>query len=371
MARVVLIEPYYGGSHRSWADSWVRHSRHEISLVTHPDEFWRWRLRGGAVTLAADFAEVVAAHGQPDAVVVSGLVDVAAFAGHARRSLRDTPLATYVHESQVLYPLAPNQRADTSAALVNWQSLVASDAVWFNSAFHSVALREALPRLLGSQPEPTHRHLIEPVFERAGVLWPGVESAALIESERTVRAVPRVLWNQRWDHDKNPHAVFAALAHMADQGIAFTLALAGQNQRPDNPDFAWVHEQLGDRIDHHGYLPADDYRQLLLSSDVVVSAADHEFFGIAIVEALAAGAVPVLPTRLSFPELIEPQWHEAALYPDGDLRTRLRTVLSDLDGARGRVEGLRASMARFDASASATSHDEAVDRLIDSQKKNS
>ena len=85
MARVVLVEPYYGGSHRAWVDAWVRHTRHEITLVTHPDEFWRWRMRGGAVTLAAAFDDVVAAQGRPDAVVVSGLVDVAAFAGHARQ----------------------------------------------------------------------------------------------------------------------------------------------------------------------------------------------------------------------------------------------------------------------------------------------
>jgi len=111
MARVVLVEPYYGGSHRAWVDAWVRHTRHEITLVTHPDAFWRWRMRGGAVTLAAAFDDVVAAQGRPDAVVVSGLVDVAAFAGHARRSLGSRPLATYFHESQMLYPLAPNQRA--------------------------------------------------------------------------------------------------------------------------------------------------------------------------------------------------------------------------------------------------------------------
>ena len=50
---VVVVEPWYGGSHRAWADGMVRHSDHAVRLVTHPDRFWRWRLRGGAVTLAA------------------------------------------------------------------------------------------------------------------------------------------------------------------------------------------------------------------------------------------------------------------------------------------------------------------------------
>jgi len=364
VASVVLVEPYYGGSHRAWADTWAHHSRHDISLITHPDEFWRWRLRGGAVTLAHEFGEHVEQHGTPDAVVVSGLVDVAAFAGHARRWLGDRPVALYVHESQLLYPLAPNQRADPAAALTNWQSLVAADAVWFNSAFHQEALRQALPALLSSQPTPRHNHLIDKVFAKSKVLWPGVETAALIKAPRVERPVPRVLWNQRWDHDKNPPSVFSALAQLADDGVAFTLALAGQNQRPDNADFAWVYEHMKDRIDHHGYVPEGSYADMLLASDVIVSAADHEFFGIAHVEAMAAGAVPVVPDRLSFPELIASQWHETSLYPDGELRTHLRRVLTDLDGTRTRLSGLRESMARFDAAPSAQAHDQAVDDLL-------
>jgi hypothetical protein len=33
--RVLLVEPYYGGSHRAWADGYVEHSRHDVKLVTH------------------------------------------------------------------------------------------------------------------------------------------------------------------------------------------------------------------------------------------------------------------------------------------------------------------------------------------------
>jgi len=364
MASVVLVEPYYGGSHQAWADSWVRHSAHDISLITHPDEFWRWRLRGGAVTLAESFASHVGDHGAPDVVVVSGLVDVAGFVGQARRSLGGVPVATYVHESQLLYPLAPNQRTDSSAALINWQSLVASDAVWFNSAFHRDGLHNALPRLLDAQPAPTHSHLIADVFARASVLWPGVETNSLANHTRSSRSVPLVVWNQRWDHDKNPHAVFSALANLADDGVPFRLALAGQNQQRGSRKLGAVLDRLRDRIDHQGFVPNKAYTDLLLQSDVVVSAADHEFFGIAIVEAIAAGALPVLPQRLSFPELIEPRWHELALYPDGELRSRLRHVLVNHAEVRGELAGLRDSMRQFDASLSAAAHDDAVNRLI-------
>lgn len=364
MANIVLIEPFYGGSHQAWADAWIDHSRHDVVLISHPDQFWRWRLRGGSVTLAEAFIAHVEQHGPPDAVVVSGMVDVAAFVGHARRALASRPVAMYLHESQLLYPSAPNQRQDNAAALTNWRSMAAADALWFNSAFHRDAIAQALPALLAAQPEPTHEHLIRRAFENTTVLWPGVVADQLIAGHRTPNRVPRVLWNQRWDHDKNPSAVFSALAAVAARGIEFTVALAGENQRPESSEFDHVTELLGDRVDYRGFAPQADYERLLLSSDVVVSAADHEFFGIALVEAMAAGAVPVLPTRLSFPELVPPGWHDVTLYPDGELRLRLAEVLSDIGAAQEKIVGLRASMARFDVEVAAVAHDDAVDALL-------
>ena len=56
---------------------------------------------------------------------------------------------------------------------------------------------------------------------------------------------------------------------------------------------------------HWGY--ADDrstYQQLLGAADIVASTADHEFFGIGIVEACAAGALPLVPNRLAYPEVL-------------------------------------------------------------------
>ena len=380
MASVVLVESYYGGSHRAWADSWVEHSRHDIELLTLPGEYWRWRLRGAAVSLAPLMVDLVekrqAAGRSVDAVVVSSLIDAASFAGLARRSLGSIPIAVYQHESQLLYPLAPNQRRDSTLALLNWQSLVFADAVWFNSDFHRSAMRTALPELLDQQPTPSHDGLLDEVFAKSRVLWPGVAAAELIQQNRAdvsgsaarSAAGPLVLWNQRWDHDKNPQAVFSALAALAQSGVRFRLALAGENQRHGTAQSLWVRDALGSRIVHEGFLPREDYLQLLLRSDVVASAADHEFFGIALVEAMAAGAIPVLPDRLSFPELVKPAWHAEALYGEGELRSRLQRTLTEFERAERATSGLRDSMARFDVSISAASHDNAVDDLIESAR---
>ena len=70
---------------------------------------------------------------------------------------------------------------------------------------------------------------------------------------------------------------------------------------------------------------ASAYLELLLRSSVVASTAVHEFFGIAMVEAMAAGLVPLLPRALSYPELVPAEFHDAVLYDSyGDLVRRLR-----------------------------------------------
>ena len=54
-----------------------------------------------------------------------------------------------------------------------------------------------------------------------------------------------------------------------------------------------------------GYVESKgEYWKWLAKADWVLSTADHEFFGIAVVEALFAGCLPWLPEKLSYPELL-------------------------------------------------------------------
>ena len=365
--RVFLVEPYFGGSHRAWATGWARTSDLDITIVDHPAEFWRWRMRGAAVTMAERISELVAEQGPPDCVVCSDMIDLAALRGLCAGSVPpDVPWVLYLHENQLLYPLGPGQLSDIGLSTINWVSMVAADELWWNSAFQHDSFFDVIRTFLHHQPDQRHEHLIETVRSRSVVQPVGVDVLDLIDTPRSATTHPDgplVLWNQRWDHDKNPGAVFRALVKIADDGVPFRFALAGENQRVDPQEFAWVIEQLGDRVVHVGHLDRADYRALLVDSDIVVSAAHHEFFGIAIVEAIAGGAVPVLPDRQSYPEVVEPQWHDAVLYPDGELRRRLLLSITEPELVREQLVGLRDSMGRFDWSVVAPSYDSGVRRL--------
>lgn len=365
--RVLLIEPFYGGSHQAWADGYAAHSAHEVHLVTSTDEAWRWRLRGGALTLADDVAVTVAEVGRPDVVLVSDMVNLPALLGFARRSIGDAPVAAYFHENQLLYPVKGGGERDRQLGLINWLSLAAADLVLFNSAYHRDNLMAELPRFLEQAADDRHLDHLEAVIGHSEVLPLGVDLAALSPDRRPPSdgGPPLVLWNHRWEWDKQVDRALSMLQAMAEQGIEFRVALAGEQPDHLSKDLRRSVVDLGDRVIQQGWLPRDEYVDLLLRSDVVLSVAKQEFFGIAMVEAMAAGCVPVLPHDVSYPEIVPPAWHDAALHDwrGGGPVHHLRSVLTGLRAARRAVDGLAAAMRRFDWSVVAPAYDVRLEQL--------
>jgi glycosyltransferase involved in cell wall biosynthesis len=142
--------------------------------------------------------------------------------------------------------------------------------------------------------------------------------------------------------------------------VPFRLALAGE--RPTDPPEAFerLRLRLGDRLLAYGGLSRPDYVGLLRRSDVVVSTARHELFGIAVCEAAAAGAAPVLPDRLSYPEVLPSSVRYADLDGMVDAVARL---LQDPDERREAAERCGVEARRFDWRRVAPAYDEMFERI--------
>jgi hypothetical protein len=140
------------------------------------------------------------------------------------------------------------------------------------------------------------------------------------------------------------------------------VVLCGEARLGGDPARDAFETALGDRLVWSGFADEASYVELLNSSDIVVSTADHEFFGISVVEAVGAGCFPVLPDRLSYPELIPAGFHEAVLYAGGDPAPLLRSCLSDLEATRDVGRRLAGEMHIHAWQAVAPAYDEVLGR---------
>ena len=46
--KILLIEPYFTGSHKQWAEGYKSYSKHEVKILSMKGQFWKWRMHGGA-----------------------------------------------------------------------------------------------------------------------------------------------------------------------------------------------------------------------------------------------------------------------------------------------------------------------------------
>jgi glycosyltransferase involved in cell wall biosynthesis len=304
--KVLALEPYYGGSHRAFLDSWSEQSAHSWTTMGLPPYKWKWRMRHGALTLARRVAQLINDEAQWDLLFASDMLDLAQFLGLAHPSLRSLPSVVYFHENQLTYPVRVEKEHDLHFAMTNFSTAVASDTIWFNSAFHRDSFLEALPAFFKRMPDFYPDDDIAALRAKSSIHPPGVSTLRKARSPRPAGPV-RILWAARWEHDKAPETFFAALRALEGRGVDFRLSVLGESFREQPSVFEDARARFAARIDHWGFLPArEDYEAVLNEADLFVSTARHEFFGISAVEAVAAGAFPVLPYRLSYPEVMRP-----------------------------------------------------------------
>lgn len=301
--RVLALEPYYGGSHKAFLDGWIKRSRHTWAVLGLPAYKWKWRMRHGAVTLADQVVDRIGQDRGCDVLFCSDMLNLAEFLGLAPEPIRRIPSVVYFHENQLTYPVRRENERDLHFAFTNMTTALAATAVWFNSAFHRDAFLRALTDLLRRMPDHQSLDAVQRIRAKSSVQSPGID-----EFPARVPRPPgpvRILWAARWEHDKNPEDFLKALRILLARGVDFRVSVIGE-QFDESPDvFETARRRFARHIDRWGFEEnRKDYEAALKEADLVVSTANHEFFGLSIVEAIAAGCRPVLPDRLSYPEIL-------------------------------------------------------------------
>jgi glycosyltransferase involved in cell wall biosynthesis len=384
VAKVWALEPYYGGSHQQFLDGLARHSAHDFTLLTLPGRHWKWRMHGGALEIAAQAERLLAGGaGLPDVLFASDMLDLPVFLatigrggagqrrGGAAAGLAHTPAIVYFHENQLTYPLPPGAERDLGYGFKNLTTALAAETALFNSDYHRREFLTAAGELMACMPDAVPAWAVDEVAARSVVLHLGCDLRALDEArerglERAAAgaygdpaAGPMIVWNQRWEYDKAPDDLFRSLAALQGRGVPFRLAVVGSGATAPSEGFVAAKAALADRVVQWGRLEdRADYAALLWAADVVVSTAIHEFFGMSILEAVYCGCRPVLPRRLSYPELIPAEAHEDVLYGEGELVDALTRALAAPHAWS--EDWQRTWAARFDWGSLKTRYDETI-----------
>lgn len=317
--RILALEPYYGGSHQAFLDGWIKRSTHDWTLLTLPAYKWKWRMRHSAVTLAEEVQRLLVDGDNPagdwDLIFCSDMLPLAEFLGLVHPDVSRLPTVLYFHENQLTYPnQAEHQQGgrDHHFAFTNLVSALAADRVWFNSEYHLDEFFGSFKTFLQRMPDYDLTDRLIGLRQRCCVQSPGIDDFSPRSARRP--GPLRIVWNARWEHDKNPDLFFAALRKL-HQTTDFRLAVVGESFEASPDIFGQAKMEFADRITHWGFVEdRKSYDQILQDADVVVSTAEHEFFGISILEAASAGAVPVVPNRLAYPETFKRKHKENELF---------------------------------------------------------
>ncbi len=355
MARVLAVEPYSGGSHLAFVEGLAARSRHEVRAITLPPRFWKWRMRGAAISMAE---EARASGHDPEVIVASDMLSLPDFLSILGTS---APAILYMHESQLGYPVDHPDERDVHFGFTNVTSCLAARKVVWNSEFHMEAFLGALPGFVRQMPDYRPAWIAARIRERSVVIPLGVD-LELIDSVPLERdgGPPVVVWNHRWEYDKRPEAFFDALAGAAGRGADFRVAILGESFAERPAAFDAARDRLGHRIVHMGWVgDRREYARWLRRASVSVSTAAQENFGISAVEAAYAGAHPLWPRRLSYPSLLPAGAGTDHLY-DGPEALEWKLAGLVADAAAGKLDpgrwaphlrryGWAALMPRYDA----------------------
>jgi len=327
-------------------------------------------MHGGAVTLASRF---LASNHRPELILATDMLDLTTFLA-LTRGRSTCRCALYFHENQLTYPWSPGdadrrEKRDLHYAFINYASALAADAVLFNSSYHKDAFLGALPSFLRGFPDAVELASVQAIAQKSRVLPLGMDLKSLDRHRPQAGrepGPPLILWNHRWEYDKDPEAFFSALYLLADEGLDFRVAVLGESFGRAPAVFQQAKDRLGERVVQWGYLESfDQYARWLWRADILPVTSRQEFFGASVVQALYCGCQALLPDRLAYPGHVPAESAARCLYrEDESLADRLRPLLRPAADVRASLGGF---VGRYDWENLAPVYDSFLERLAEGE----
>ncbi len=355
--KILLLSAYHAVSHRYWCDGLMNQcDEHDWTLLSLPARYFQWRIRGNPLSWWSEQSEVL--RDRYDLIVATSMVDLTTLRG-LFPGLAQTPCVLYLHENQFAYPPG-NGPARVEPQMVSIYSALAADWLLFNSQYNLSTFMTGVDDLMRKLPDHCPRDLSCQLRAKSSVL-----PVPLFQAQATCcdqagddasadqpgwepswgDADIKIVWASRWEYDKGPDRLLRVLRELERRGTQYRIAILGEQFRHSPKEFETIRVEFSHRLARFGFVESrHEFQRWLSSADIILSTSIHEFQGLAVLEAVAAGCVPVLPRRLAYPELVP----EPFLYddrPDDQQREAVSAV--DLIQQHGLERAQAPSIERF------------------------
>ncbi len=366
--KIALLEPFFTGSHKDWAKGYQQSSQHHVDIFSLPGRHWKWRMHGGALSLAEQFLQ---ANKHYDLLLATDMLDLTSFLALTRKKTAAIPVALYFHENQLTYPWSPQDQdvqldRDNHYAFINYSSALAADRIFFNSDYHRQSFLDALPAFLRQFPDKRMGENVGLLQGKCQVLPLGLDLHRFDKTKQNnKRDLPLLLWNHRWEYDKNPSDFFHLLFELQAEGFEFELAVLGASYTKAPEIFEKARQQLKKEILQFGYTDTfEDYARWLWQADILPVTSNQDFFGASVAEAMYCHTYPLLPNRLAYPEHIPTAQQATYLYDDpADLYAKLKSAIQQISAIR-QLNSTPDFVARYDWSILAAEYDDILENLL-------
>jgi glycosyltransferase involved in cell wall biosynthesis len=347
--RWLVVEPYADGSHRRLLDGLGARFADRLTVWTLPARKWKWRLRGSSLEFARRFA---VERPEVDAILASSMCNLAELRALLPPAARALPALLYFHENQLAYPIRHPDRRDHHFAFTQLHAALCAERVLFNSQYNRDSFVDGVRALARKMPDFRPHWAAAAVAARSDVLPVPLPLQGLLHGARTARrgGPPHIVWNHRWEYDKGPALLLDVVRRLCERDLSFELSLLGQSFADLPPQLDALRELCGPRLLRFGFVPdRSEYERILLSADIALSTAQQEFQGLSVIEAAAAGAVPLVPDALAYREIWPAAWRSA----EGELASALCARVESGPATSSESEAARRIAARFDWNACA------------------
>jgi len=205
-------------------------------------------MHGDSVKLAEMSAEI---RENIDILLVSSMTNLPAFLALTSPRFAHTPKVMMMHENQLTQPMPDGVERDVTYCYINYLSMLSADRLLFTTRHHLNELLDALPEFLENFPDDKHYNTVDKIRDKSLVMYPGL-NLSVFDGEpdsREKNKKPVIVWNQRWQFDRNPSTFFKVLNRLNDIDLEFDLILA------EGPAMLTVGKFLGQVLSPRGKMP--------------------------------------------------------------------------------------------------------------------